>query len=199
MAEDLTPVEVTAWTARSGTPCWTVAYERPDGSTHIHAFPQGTIEWRMAEYQLDSVDEALDIVLHEPWATDPMDPMQARDDAAVRVGMVTRIPGPIEDYDPIRLHNADTIDDARVAHRIRVADAKARVQIAPPAGASDPLDLIRSEHGVTPAGLQAKTLIVDQARHAYRGETASTAAPITPLDDTAQRRTLAHSQENPSA
>lgn len=154
-----------------GVPIWLVSMLKPDGGVHCHAFPPSAIEWRMAEYGLDSVDEALDVLLHEPFATSPSDPLQARDDAAVRVGMVVRTPGPVVGYEPIRLHNADTIADAREAHRIRIADAKTRIQVVAPKGRLDPLDTIRQQHGVTEEGLRQKQELVDAARRAVRGET----------------------------
>lgn len=190
MADEWTPIEVTEFTARSGAPCWKVQYLRPDGNAYWHVFPHATLEWRMAEYQLDNVDEALDMILHEPHASDPMDPLLARDDSAVRRGMVTRTPGPVLDYDATRLHNADTIDDAREAHRIRIADAKeSRVRIVPPTSEPDPLDMIRQRHGCTQDGIRAKTELVDQARRAYRGETAPPVDDII-LDTSAHERPL---------
>lgn len=187
MAEEITPVQVTEWTTGSGTPCWRVTHQRPDGSMHGHVFPQSTLEWRVAEYGLDSIDEALDIVLHEPWATDPADPMQARDDAAVRVGMVVRKNGPAVDYEAIALHSADSIEDAREAHRIRIADAKTRVHVVPPKGQPDPLDIIRARHGVTDAGVQEKAAFVDAIRRSLRGETVRPPEDILVDPDTHQR------------
>lgn len=189
MAEELTPVQVTAWNSSSGIPCWTVTYERPDGTKHQHAFPQSTLEWRVAEYGLDSIDEALDIVLHEPWKIDPVDPLLARDDAAVRQGMVMRTRGAAVDYEAIRLHNADSIADARTAHRLRIADAKTRVHITAPKGKANPLDTIRASHGVTTEGVRLKGQIVEQTRRSYRGEPvapqpAFTFAPETPKETT---------------
>lgn len=151
-----------------GVPIWLVSMLKPDGTIHCHAFPPAAIEWRMAEYDV-GIGEAIDIVLHEPWATSPMDPLRARDDAALRAGMVVRVPGPVEDYEPIRLHNAETIDDAREAHRIRIADAKTRVTVRAPKGKQDPLDRLRQQ-GVTEEGLREKVALVDRARRAIRGE-----------------------------
>jgi hypothetical protein len=119
---------------------------------HGHVFPQSTLEWRMAEYGLDSIDEALDVVLHEPWAITPSEAWLIPADAATRQGMVTRTKGSAVDYEPIQLHNADSIDDAREAHRMRIADAKTRVHIVKPKGKTDPLDAIRARHGVTDDG-----------------------------------------------
>lgn len=154
---------------RQGQPIWLVSMQKPDGTIHCHAFPPSAVEWRMAEYELGNVDEALDIVLHEPFATNPADPLQARDDAAVRAGMVVRAPGPALDYEPITLHSADTIKDARDAHRIRISDAKTRVQVKAPKGKPDPLDAIR-QYGVTDEGLRQKATLVDAARRSVRGE-----------------------------
>lgn len=172
-----------------GMQIWLVSMVKPDGSLHCHAFPPSAIEWRMAEYGLDTVDEALDVVLHEPWATSPADPLKARDDAAVRAGMVVRTPGPVEDYEPIRLHNADTIDDAREAHRIRIADAKTRIQVVAPKGKRDPLDTIRHQHSVTAEGLRQKAALVDAARRAARGETVRPEPDII-VDPEARRRSV---------
>lgn len=154
-----------------GTPIWMVSMLKPDGTIHVHTFPPSAIEWRMAEYGLDSIDEALDIVLHEPYAADPLDPMQAASDPAGRAGMKVRLPGTTVD-EPIRLHNAPTIAEARAAHRLRIADAKTRVRVTPPKGKTDPLDTIRTNHGVTEEGLKAKAAHVDAARRAVRRETA---------------------------
>jgi len=143
--------------------------EKPDGTIHCHFFPPSVIEWRMAEYQLVSVDEALDMVLHEPWATAPLDRLRARDDAAVRHGMVVRKSGPAVDYEPIRLHNADSIEDARTAQRMRIAEAKGRIKVVPPKDSPDPLDLVRGQHGVTEGGLRLKAALVDAARCGVRG------------------------------
>ena len=153
-----------------GVPIWLVSMLKPDGTIHCTAMPPAAIEWRMAEYGLDDVNEALDMILHEPFATSPTDPLKARDDAAVRVGMVVRTPGPVEDYEPIRLHNADTVGDARAAHRIRVADAKKRVQVKAPKGKADPLAAVREQHGVTEEGLRMKTALVEAARCGMRSE-----------------------------
>lgn len=189
MAEELIPVEVTARTSGGGTPCWMVTYQLADGRIHGHVFPQETLEWRMAEYGLDSIDEALDVVLHEPWAITPSEPWLIPADAATRAGMVVRVKGPVVDYEPIALHNADSIDDARTAHRIRIADAKTRVHVVPPKGKPDPLDTIRQRHGVTDDGIRNKATLVDTARHANRGE-APTPQPDIIFDPEARLRTL---------
>ncbi|MFI6854479.1 hypothetical protein [Streptomyces sp. NPDC050416] len=186
---DIYQVEtVEATTTAQGTPIWMVSMRKPDGSIHAHTFPPSTIEWRMAEYGLDSVDEALDIILHEPWATDPTDPIAGREDPAVRAGMTVLQAGAAT-AEPIRLHNAPTIADAREAHRLRIADAKTRIRITPPKGKQDPLDIIRQQHGVTGEGLRQKAALVDSVRRAMRGEPAPRNADIV-IDPEAHTRTV---------
>ena len=152
-----------------GAPIWLVSMLKPDGTIHCHAFPPSAIAWRMAEYGFDAVDEALDVILHEPFAADPMDRFGKLADPAVQAGMLVRLPGASAD-EPIRLHNAPTIAAAREAHRLRIADAKKRVQVKPPKGKTNPLDAIRRQHGVTADGLRVKTALVDAARCGVRGE-----------------------------
>jgi hypothetical protein len=177
-----------ATTTSQGTPIWMVSMRKPDGTLHCHTFPPAAIEWRMAEYGLDTVDEALDMVLHEPWAVDPLDPLSARDDPAARAGMtVLRAGG--AGVEPIRLHNAPTIADARAAHRLRIADAKTRVTVRPPQGKPDPLNAIRQQHGVTEAGLREKAALVDRARRAVRGEAVPRSTSIV-IDPEARRRSV---------
>lgn len=187
MAEELIPIEVAERTSGGGTPCWVVTYQLADGRMHGHVFPQATLEWRMAEYGLDGIDEALDVVLHEPWAITPSEPWLIPADAATRQGMVVRTRGPAVDYEPIALHNADSIDDARTAHRIRIADAKNRVHVVPPDGKPDPLDIIRQRHGVTEEGVQEKAALVDTVRRANRGE-APQPQPDIIIDPEARQR-----------
>jgi hypothetical protein len=177
-----------ATTTAQGTPIWMVSMRKPDGTIHAHSFPPSTIEWRMAEYGLDTVDEALDIILHEPWAADPTDPTRAREDPAALAGMTVLRAG-AKVAEPIRLHNAPTIADAREAHRLRIADAKTRIRITPPKGKQDPLDIIRQQHGVTGDGLRQKAALVDSARRALRGETTPTKPDII-VDPESHARTV---------
>lgn len=169
MNYEIEAVEVVA--TAQGDWVWRVDMRKPDGSLHCHSFPPKAIEWRMAEYGLDSVDEALDMVLHEPYAVDPLDTFRdaAGLDPVARAGMTVRLAGKAA-AEPVRLHNAPTIADAREAHRLRIADAKTRVRVRPPKGKTDPLDVIREQHGVTEAGLRVKTALVDAARCGVRGE-----------------------------
>ena len=138
-----------------GTPRWVVHHIDQDGNGGGHVFPKETLEWRAAEYGLTDVDEILDIVLHELHLPDEPD----RDDAAARAGLVTSTRA---DAEPITLFNATSSADALAAHRARIADAKqTRVRLQPPAKGKDPLDTIRTAHGITDAGLRAKREAVD--------------------------------------
>lgn len=64
---------------------------------NIHRFPAATVSIRAGEYGLTGLDEALDVVLHEPFLTD--DPAAA-------------------------LLTARSIDAARIAHLERIAAVK---------------------------------------------------------------------------
>jgi hypothetical protein len=71
---------------------------------------------------------------------------------------------------PTDLFNAPTIEHAREAHLARVEHGKrTRGRVRPPSKGPDPLDRIRAEHGVTPAGVAAKAREVDLHRRAIRG------------------------------
>lgn len=141
-----------------GTPRWLVHHVDQNGSGSSYVFPKDTLEWRAAEYGLDDVDEILDMVLHEPHLPDGPD----RDDAAARAGMVT---SNRPDAEPITLFNATSSADALAAHRLRIADAKkVRAVVRAPAKGKNPLDAIRTAHGITAAGLRAKRELVDTHR-----------------------------------
>lgn len=138
-----------------GAPRWVVHRVDQDGAGSSHVFTKDVLEWRAAEYGLTDVDELLDLVLHEPHLPDAPD----RNDAAAQVGLVTSA-GP--DAEPITLMNAASTPDALAAHRLRVAEAKrATAHIRPPAKGKDPLDVIRTAHGITVAGVRAKREAVD--------------------------------------
>lgn len=159
-----------------GTPIWMVSMRKPDGSIHCHTFPPSAIEWRMAEYGLTDVDEALDVILHEPYLPDG----RGRDDAAVRVGLVTSTR---PDAEAITLFNAASTADARAAHLARIADVKAaRVRVAASGKGADPLDTVRRNHRVTPTGIREKRELVDVARwQAVYGALPVALSPDRPL------------------
>jgi hypothetical protein len=151
-------VDFVAERLNRGAPRWVVHHIDQDGNGSGYVFPKDTLEWRAAEYGLTDVDEILDMVLHEPHLPDEPD----RDDAALRAGMVT---SSRPDAEPITLFNATSTTDALTAHRLRIADAKAtRAHIQPPGKGTDPLDVIRAQHGITPAGRRRKAELVDVHR-----------------------------------
>jgi len=141
-----------------GAPRWVVHHVDEDGNGGGYVFPKETLEWRAAEYGLTDVDEILDLILHEPHLPDEPD----RDDAAARVGLVTSTR---PDAEPITLFNAPSTAEALAAYRLRIADAKlSRAHVRPPAKGKDPLDVIRSQHGITAEGVRAKAELVDVHR-----------------------------------
>jgi hypothetical protein len=151
------------------TPLWRVIFKKPDGTYHDYIFPQSTLEWRAAEYDIDPEDtEALlDIVLHEPFKA-PIN----KDDPALAAGYVspavlaskgTRI----GDLEATTLFNAETVQDAREAHLLRIQHAKQnRVKIVPPKakGKKDPLDKIRDKHKTRDSQVENKRVAVTKAR-----------------------------------
>lgn len=138
-----------------GAPRWTVHHIDPDGNGGGYVFPKEQLEWRAAEYGLTDAGEILDMILHEFHLPDVPD----RDDAAARVGLVT---SDRPDAEPITLFNAASTPDALAAHRLRIAEAKrATAHVRPPAKGKDPLDIIRTQHGITAAGVRAKRMAVD--------------------------------------
>lgn len=164
--ETRTVVSVTETTSGSGRPCWTVLYEDAEGLFHSHTFPKETLEWRIAEYDLDpdDVDQLLDVVLHEPWLNDPEDP---RHEDPAPPGLVAGIG---RAGAPVTLFTAASIDDARTAHLARIAAAKQQVRIGGPTGpAADPLDVIRAHR---PDGQRIEQMrgIVDRHRRRLAGE-----------------------------
>lgn len=150
---------------------WHVIYDKPDGTKHQHTIPKVAVNWRMAEYELENVDEAIDWVLYEPWAVDPNADRQPRPDPAMRAGLmkVTPLGEPDE---PVTLFTADTIDDAREAQRIRIQEAKERaaVVIPEPQGDArskavvDPVQVMRDTHTVSVEDVQEKRLRVRALR-----------------------------------
>jgi hypothetical protein len=140
-----------------GAPRWLVHHIDQDGAGHSYVFPKSTLEWRAAEYGLSDVDEILDMVLHEPYLPDAPD----RDDAALRVGLVTSAG---REAEPITLFNAASTADARAAHSLRIADVKATRALVSPTRGKNPLDAIRLNHGITTRGVRAKREQVDTTR-----------------------------------
>ncbi|MGW4694864.1 hypothetical protein ACWEO1_21100 [Kitasatospora cineracea] len=155
--------------------CWEIRQERPDGQHHLTIFPTSSLEWRAAEYDIDhrtpdGLDQILDMLLHEPFLPDPL---SAPASTAAK-GLAATDPA------PVTLHNAPDRATARAAHLERIARTKqtrVTVTAAPaPTGktgvtaaraATDPLEVIRANHGITPEGVAEKTEFVEQARRRF--------------------------------
>ena len=138
-----------------GAPHWIVHHVDQDGAGGGYVFPKDTLEWRAAEYGLTDVDEILDVVLHEPWLAETPD----RDDAAARAGLVTSAR---PDAQPVTLMNAASTADALAAHRLRIAEVqRVHAHVRATAKGKNPLDAIRTQHGITPGGVRAKREAVD--------------------------------------
>ncbi|MEV8095218.1 hypothetical protein [Kitasatospora sp. NPDC085879] len=175
------------------TECWQVRQQRPDGGHHVTVFPTSSLEWRAAEYDIDhttaaGINQILDILLHEPFVPDPIEHRE-RDPAAAKgftAPSTQALHGlQVGEEAPITLHNAPDRATARAAHLERIAHTKrTRIHVVPStptatkrtasSPARDPLDLIRANHGITTAGVAAKTALVEQARQ----QLGATQAPV---------------------
>ncbi|MFD9223823.1 hypothetical protein ACFWDI_28420 [Streptomyces sp. NPDC060064] len=187
---------VTELFGSDAVPVWRVRSTDAAGNIHEHVFPHVTLAWRAAEYGIDPADTAtlLDIILHEPLLPDLEDPDEAAKDPAARVGMTVparRANGRVRvgDPEPVRLHNAVTIADARTAHLMRIAEAKKQTRIDAPSGRQNPLKPVL-DTVVDPAQVSDFAVRVDQTRRRIKGERIPrNPQPDTPIDDAAQRRT----------
>ncbi|MGC5562808.1 hypothetical protein ACPYPG_08195 [Streptomyces sp. FR-108] len=110
-------------------PIWRVAYDRGDGTVHLHIMPQDIFAIRAAEYDMDvdDVDALIDLVLYEPF----IDSME-------------------EDGTPI-LFGSGSLSEAREKYLSRINQAKEEtitLDIAPTSEArtsksTDLLDVLR--------------------------------------------------------
>ncbi|MGW3821793.1 hypothetical protein ACWEAF_05660 [Streptomyces sp. NPDC005071] len=159
------------------TPCWAVDMVKPDGTEHRHVFPQDTLAWRAAEYGIDpaDTDQLLDIVLHEPWAPHPEDTITADKDPVLAAGLMSpalESRGTVQAGDPVptTLYTADTTEQAREAHLMRIQYAKDNVvRAAPRTGKADPLAAIKAR-GVDRSRVAAYEERVGMNRRQLRGE-----------------------------
>lgn len=156
-------------------PVWRVRTADAEGHIHEHIFPHVTLAWRAAEYGIDPADTQalLDVILHEPLLPDLDDPSEAAKDPAALAGMTVparQARGPVRKGDPVpvRLHNADTIDDARTAHLLRISAIKSTVRVDPPERGPNPLKPIL-DTAVDPAQVADFASRVDQTRRRLRG------------------------------
>ena len=153
------------------TECWAVTMLRPDSGTHAYVFPKFSLAQRAAEYGFDpgDIDTLLDIVLHEQFIHTTGNPA---DDPAAQQGMMTpALTSRKGDMEPVDLFNAPTITQARDAHLARVEHAKkTRGRVRSPAKGPDPLDVIRSGHGVTADEVASRARTVDLERRSLRGQ-----------------------------
>ncbi|MGW6738667.1 hypothetical protein [Streptomyces sp. NPDC055013] len=157
--------------SRDGNALWHIVSLKPDGTYHDYYFPQDTLEWRAAEYDIDptDVEGLLDIVLHEPHKA-PV----GRDDPALKEGRVSQAVSPskgtrVGDLEATGLYNAETKQDAKEAHLVRIEHAKAnRVRVVSPEGKKDPLDKIRAKYLARVDRVEDKRKMVDERRDLYK-------------------------------
>jgi hypothetical protein len=178
-ADEFTVQAVSEYWPNPGMPCWAVDMIKPDGTGHRHVFPQFTLGQRAAEYGIDptEVDQLLDIVLHEPYAPHPDDPLKGEDPAAaagmLSPALVSRGTARKGDLIPTTLYTAADAATAREAHLLRIEHGKTHnVRVAAPKGKKDPLDLIRANHGVDADWVARKAGEIHQRRLVAQGRAA---------------------------
>jgi hypothetical protein len=172
------------------TACWMVEATRAsDGQKYRHIFPKTTLAYRAAEYGIDPADTEtlIDIILHEPFAASPDDPVTAPNDPALAAGLtavavVARGTVKVGQQTNVTLFNADSIAQAREAHLLRIRHAKTATVLTLPQGRPDPLAKLK-------AAPVDRELVVRHAdavatrRSLYRGEEPDL-PPSTLFDDT---------------
>jgi hypothetical protein len=183
----------------TGRDLWHITYQSTGGELRHHVFPKSTLDWRAAEYGIDPSDTAtlLDIVLHEPFVPNPDDPVTGTDDPAAAAGLVSPAPsisrsvlsGDLIPLVPTTLYTAESVEQAREAHLLRIQHAKtSRARISAPKGRQDPLAPIR-QRGVDPERVAVLADQVDRLRRRLKGERVPDRDALSlPQDDALARR-----------
>lgn len=170
-----TEYTITSVTEDAEKALWHVLYEDASGDVRGHVFPMNTLAWRAAEYGIDpaDIDQLLDIVLHEPFAPHPDDPLTRDDDPVRAAGITSPAPaarGKVRAGDPVptTLYTAETTEKAREAHLMRIEHAKVhRARVVAPPGKKDPLSPIRNL-GLDAEGVAELARRVDEHRRRIR-------------------------------
>jgi len=169
-----------------GHPAWRVDIVKPDigvdghwfnGTLHNQHIPKAAMEWRMAEHDM-GLEEAMDLLLHEPFMTSAMQLPEAEEDMK-RISSSTMMTMKIKGIDvekPISVYNAESVEEATRAVRTRLSVVKRRIQVVSRVDQdqrklastgkeqSDPLDVIRRTHNVTKNGIKEKKEYVTALR-----------------------------------
>lgn len=174
---------------------WVIGLRRPDGAEGTHTIPAEAFASRAAEYWAEdedppTVDQLLDIMLHEPYIPAEEAPVH-RTAETVLIATADGVEEPAAQArtaggkQRVTVHNARNHDEARTAHLERIDAAKQRVRIVSPkpvtplAGgrqavkqaSADPLDVIRERATINPAQVAEIRRVIHQAReHAARGD-----------------------------
>jgi len=157
MTEEWKIVDVLSGELAPNVNGWQVLMQKPDGSFWAHAIPRVVLEWRVAEYGTDDLDEILDLVLHESYAEPDSEPIKmvsvtqsnAKQKRAVKSSLPT-------------LFEATSTKEALDAHRERIGRVKAdKVQVTDPKSL---LSHIKADNGMNPASVRDKRELVDTLR-----------------------------------
>jgi hypothetical protein len=155
---------------------WQVYSRSADGNNWVVRFPVSTFDHYIGAYGLsDDITTLIDWAMHIPHIQDWTDPVYFEQDAAWRAGMITTlpidVPGVIAGNKmPVHLYNADTIEEARRAHMLRVASVKSRVEYDV-AGGRSILDRIYQIPHIDSFGVGKHRELTREFRLALQGHT----------------------------
>lgn len=104
-----------------------MTYVDDNGERMLHTAPVDAVEWRVAQYGATE-EEAVRMLLAEPFIPHPMDPNAGEDPAAAAGMVVDDVAGtpraPVIVVAPVHLGNAPTVEEAKEAQLLRVAAAE---------------------------------------------------------------------------
>lgn len=143
-------------------PGWQVYLRDPNGVIRLHSLPQAALDWRLAEYGLATVAEALDVVLHETYADPEPEDTVPTMTSVVQTNQVKTQTVDAKVTRRPTLFEAKSTEEAKTAHLARVAEVKAnKLQVVDPNGM---LTHITDGYAPSEASLLTKREIVDTHR-----------------------------------
>lgn len=121
-------------------PCWQVKYEVTEAPEQqpifYHIFPDDQISFMMAAYDVDDVDEVVDMILADPFLDED--------------------PGPA-------LYSGRPAEDIRTEHRSRCARGKLKSKLSS-RGIENPVEMIRSSVVVDKEAIKARRKEIRETR-----------------------------------
>lgn len=149
-----------------------VAVVGPGNNRQLHAFDDDVLEGRIAEYGLDpnDLDTVIDIVLHESRMLDFSDPRNSSKDPAAKAGKKSPATRPwgrlvsVGDMVPTTVANAESTQQAREAHLLRIEEVKNSIQFVKPKGKPDPLKVVKDNAQIDLDRIKARQSYIQAVR-----------------------------------